>query len=74
MFKQQYSQQPEHACKAGVHQQRTEGVVCVYNGILLSHEKEWNLATGSNIETQRALYLVKQVRERGQTLYDITYV
>ena len=30
-----------------------EEVVCVYNGILLSHEKEWNKGICSNMDEPR---------------------
>ena len=52
-----------------------EDVVHMYNGILLSHKKEWNNAIGSNIDTTRGYHTKwsKSERER-QIPYDITYV
>ena len=49
--------------------------VCVYNGILLSHKKEWNNAIGSYMDGARDYHTKwsKSERER-QTPYDITYV
>ena len=47
-----------------------EDVVSVYNGILLSHKKEWNNALCSNMDGPRDY---KSDRER-QISYDITYL
>ena len=46
-----------------------------YNGILLSHKKEWNLAICDNMDGPRWHYakLNKSGRER-QMLYDLTYM
>ena len=47
----------------------------IYNGILLSHKKEWNLAIYDNMNEPRWYYakLNKSDRER-QILYDFTYM
>ena len=50
-------------------------MIYIYNGILLSHEKEWNNAICSNMDGPRD-YNTKQSkseRER-QITYDITYI
>ena len=47
-----------------------EDVVSVYNGILLSHKKEWNNAICSNMDATRDDY-TKSERDR-QIPYDIT--
>ena len=36
----------------------------IYNGILLSHKKEWNFAICNNMNGLRGYYLVKWVRQR----------
>ena len=46
--------------------------MCVYNGILLSHQKEWNLAICNDVDGTRAKWY-KSVRER-QIPYDFTYM
>ena len=46
-----------------------KAAIHVYNGILLSHNTEWNNAIGSNMNRPRA-YHTKPERER-QTLYVI---
>ena len=33
-----------------------EDVICVYNGILLTYKKEWNLAIYDNMNTPRGYY------------------
>ena len=52
-----------------------EGVVYIYNGILLSHKKEWNDAICSNMDATRDYHTKwkKSDRER-QIPYDITYI
>ena len=52
-----------------------EGVVCIYNGILLSHKKEQNNAICSNMNATRDDHSKwsKSKRER-QIPYDITYM
>ena len=52
-----------------------EEVVYIYNGILLSHRKEWNNAICSNMDWLRNYYTKgsKSERER-QIPYDITYM
>ena len=48
-----------------------EDVVHVYNGILISHKKEWSNVIGSNMDTTRGYHTKwsKSERER-QILYD----
>ena len=50
-------------------------MVHIYNGILFSHKKEWNNATGSNMDGPRDYHTKwsKPDRER-QISYDITYM
>ena len=52
-----------------------EEVVRIYNGILLSHKKEWNNAMWSNMDGPRNYHTKwsKSDRER-QISYDITYM
>ena len=52
-----------------------EGVVHIYNGILLSHKKEWNNVICSNMDGPRDYHAKwsKLDRER-QKSYDITYM
>ena len=52
-----------------------EDVVDIYNGILLSHKKEWNNAICSNKDGPRDYHIKwsKSDRER-QISYDITYM
>ena len=52
-----------------------EGMVWIYNGILLSHKKEWNNAICSNMNEPRNYHTKwsKSDRER-QISYDITYM
>ena len=52
-----------------------EGVVHIYNGILLSHKKEGNNAICSNVDATRDCHTEwrKSERER-QIPYDIIYV
>ena len=47
----------------------------IYNGILASHEKEWNLAICDNIDGPRGYYKTGNKKDRGrQILYDFTYM
>ena len=50
-----------------------EDVVYIYNGILLSHQKEWNLAICNDLDGAREYYAKQNtsVRER-QIPYDFT--
>ena len=52
-----------------------EDVVCIYNGIILSHEKEWNNAIYSNMDATRDYHTkwIKSERER-QIPYDTPYM
>ena len=52
-----------------------EDVVHIYNGLLLSHRKEWDLAICNNIDGPRGYYTMwnKSDSER-QILYDFTYI
>ena len=49
-----------------------EGVVHIYNGILLSHKKEQNNTICSNMDATRD-YHTKWSKSEGQIPYDITY-
>ena len=50
-------------------------MVHIYRGILISHTKEWNNATCSDMDATRDVYakLGQSERER-QIPYDITYM
>ena len=52
-----------------------EDIVYIHNGILLSHQKEWNLAICNDMDGTRGNYakLNKSVRER-QILYESTHI
>ena len=52
-----------------------ENVVHIYNGILLSHKKEWDNAICSNMDETRDYHMKwsKSERER-QIPYDIAYM
>ena len=50
-------------------------MVHIYNGILLSHTKEWNNAICSNMDRPRYYHTKWSKSEReGQIPYDITYM
>ena len=53
----------------------THTYIHIYNGILLSHKKEWNLAISGNMDGSTGYYAKwnKSDRER-QIPYDITYM
>ena len=52
-----------------------EDVVHIYNGVLLSHKKEWNNATCSNMDGPRDYHIKWNESERERQIsYDITYV
>ena len=52
-----------------------EDVVHIFNGILLSHKKEWNNAFCSNMNGPRDYHTEWSKSDReGQILYDITYM
>ena len=50
-------------------------MICIYNGILFTHKKEWNLAICKNMNGPREYYVKwnKSDIER-QILYIITYM
>ena len=50
-----------------------ENLVHISNGILLSHEKEWNNAICSNVDGSRDYHTKWSKSERG-TPYDVTYM
>ena len=50
-----------------------EDVVHIYNGILLSHKKEWNNAICSNVDATRDYHTDWSKTERERP-YDITYM
>ena len=50
-------------------------MVYTYNGILLSHKKEWNNAFCSNMDGPRDYHIKWSKSDReGQISYDITYM
>ena len=52
-----------------------EDVVHIYNGILLTHQKEWDNAICSNMNEPRECYTEWSKSDReGELLYDIPYV
>ena len=52
-----------------------EGVVHIYNGILLSHKKEWNNVIYSNMEGPRDYHTKWSKSEREKQIpHDITYM
>ena len=52
-----------------------EDVLYIYNGILLSHKKEWNNAICSNMDGPRDYHTKQSKWDReGQVAYDITYM
>ena len=52
-----------------------EDEVHIYNGILLSHKKEWNNAICSNIDGPRDYHIKwSQLDRERQIPYDITYM
>ena len=69
---------PRHGNNPSAHQQVTGLRRCgvyIYNGMLLSHKKEWNIAMCSNMDEPRDYHTKwsKSEKER-QILYDITYM
>ena len=51
-----------------------EDVVHIYNGILLSHKKEWNNATGSNMDKPRDYHTKWSKSDRKWQISYITYM
>ena len=51
-----------------------EDVVPIYNGILLSHEKEWNNATYSNMDGLSVCYTGWNKSDGGEITYGIPYM
>ena len=52
-----------------------EDVMYIYNGILLSHKKEWNNAICSNMDANRDYHTKWSQSERERQMpYDITYM
>ena len=49
-----------------------EDVVHIYNGILLSHKKEWNHAICSNMDEPRDYHTKWSQSDRERQIYDIT--
>ena len=50
-------------------------VVCVHNGILHSHKKEWNLATCDNMGGPQRHYTKWNTSDRGRQIpYDLSYM
>ena len=48
--------------------------VCVYNGILLSHKKEWNRAISDDMDGPRRYAKWSKSDREKQILYDSTYM
>ena len=49
--------------------------IYIYNGILLSHKKEWNNAICSNMDGPRDYYTKQSKSDRERQIpYDITYI
>ena len=48
-----------------------KGVVYIYNGILLSHKKEWNIAICSNIDGPREYYTQWNQRKTNIIQYNL---
>ena len=51
-----------------------EDVVHIYNGILLSHKKEWNNAVCSKMDATRDDHTKWSKSERERQIYDIAYM
>ena len=71
-----YSSQDREAPQGSINRwMDEEDVVHTYNGILLSHKKEWNNVICSNMDGPRDYQAKwgKSVKER-QILYDTTYM
>ena len=51
-----------------------EDVVCIYNGKLLSHRKEWNNAICSNMDGPRNYHTKLSKLDRERQIYHITYM
>ena len=50
-----------------------EGVVHIYNGILLIHKKEWNSAIWGNMDGPRDYY-IKWNKLKEKEIFYITYI
>ena len=50
-----------------------EYMVHIYNGILLSHKKEWNNTIYSNVDEPRVCHTKWSKSDREIQIYDITY-
>ena len=48
--------------------------ICIYNGILLSHKKEYNLAICDNMDGPRGYAKWNKSDRKRQILYDFTYM
>ena len=51
-----------------------EDVVHIYNRILLSHKKEWNDATCSNVDEPRDCHIEGSLSQTEKDKYDNTYM
>ena len=51
-----------------------EDVVHIYNGILLSYKKEWNIVIWSNMDGPRDYHTKRSKSDRERQIYDITYM
>ena len=50
-----------------------EDVAHIFNGILLSHKKEWNNAICSNMDGPREIIVLSEVRQKEKDKYHMTY-
>ena len=70
-----YSSQDTAIKVSSERQMGTEVVICVYNGILLSHKEEWNLAICNNMHESRGHGAKWNKSDRGrQLLHDFPYI
>ena len=51
-----------------------ENVVHMYNGLLLSHWKEWDEAIDSNVDAPRECHAEWSISDREGDIYDIPYM
>ena len=51
-----------------------EDVLCIHNGTLLSHKKEWNKAICSNMARTRDYHTKQGMSERERQIYDVMYM
>ena len=51
-----------------------EEVVRIYDGILFSHKKEWNIVICRDMDEPRDYHTKWSESDRGRQMYDITYM